>query len=107
MRVIVVGAGKLGYTIADLLSREKHEVVVVDHEEEQLIAVKNNLDVLTITANGASPITMDDPDVNGADILIAVTASDEAELLIPSQESATFNIWVRSKITSRRLSILI
>ena len=81
MRVIIVGAGKLGYTIADLLSREQHEVVVVDHEEEQLIAVKNNLDVLTITANGASPITMDDPDVNGADILIAVTASDEVNMV--------------------------
>ena len=81
MRVIIVGAGKLGYTIADLLSREKHEVVVVDHEEDQLTAVKNNLDVLTITANGASPITMDDPDVNGADILIAVTASDEVNMV--------------------------
>ncbi|MBR2178962.1 MAG: Trk system potassium transporter TrkA [Selenomonadaceae bacterium] len=81
MRVIIVGAGKLGYTIADLLSREKHEVVVVDHEEDQLTAVKNNLDVLTITANGASPITMDDPDINGADILIAVTASDEVNMV--------------------------
>ena len=81
MRVIIVGAGKLGYTIADLLSREKHEVVVVDHDETQLTAIKNNLDVLTITANGASPITMDDPDVNGADILIAVTASDEVNMV--------------------------
>ncbi len=81
MRVIIVGAGKLGYTIADLLSREKHDVVVVDHDEDQLTAVKNNLDVLTITANGASPITMDDPDVNGADILIAVTASDEVNMV--------------------------
>ena len=81
MRIIIVGAGKLGYTVADLLSREKHEVVVVDHDEDQLTAVKNNLDVLTITANGASPITMDDPDVNGADILIAVTASDEVNMV--------------------------
>ena len=81
MRIIIVGAGKLGYTVADLLSREKHEVVVVDHDEDQLTAVKNNLDVLTITANGASPITMDDPDINGADILIAVTASDEVNMV--------------------------
>ena len=81
MQIIIVGAGKLGYTIADLLSREQHEVVVIDHDESQLTAVKNNLDVLTITANGASPITMDDPDVNGADILIAVTASDEVNMV--------------------------
>ena len=81
MQIIIVGAGKLGYTIADLLSREQHEVVVIDHDESQLTAVKNNLDVLTITANGASPITMDAPDVNGADILIAVTASDEVNMV--------------------------
>ena len=81
MRVIIVGAGKLGYTTADLLTRERMEVVVIDKEEEQLEAVKNNLDVLTICANGASPITMNDPDVNGADVLIAVTASDEVNVI--------------------------
>ena len=81
MRIVIVGAGKLGYTIADLLTQERMEIVVIDHEEDQLTAVKNTLDVLTITANGASPITMDDPDVNGADILIAVTASDEVNMV--------------------------
>ncbi len=81
MRVVIVGAGKLGYTIAELLSSEQMEVVVVDREESQLTALKNNLDVLTITANGASPITMDDPDINGADIFIAVTAIDEVNMV--------------------------
>ena len=81
MRIVIVGAGKLGYTTADLLSREKMDVVVIDKEEEQLEAVKNNLDVLTINANGASPITMNDPDVNGSDVLIAVTASDEVNMV--------------------------
>ena len=77
MRIVVVGAGKLGYSIAELLSKEQFEVVVIDEDEAQLEAVKNTLDVLTIAANGASPVTMADPDVKGADILIAVTASDE------------------------------
>ena len=81
MRVVVVGAGKLGYTIAELLSNEGMEVTVIDREESQLVAVKNNLDVLTITANGASPITMDDPDVNGADVFIAVTDIDEVNMV--------------------------
>ena len=81
MRVVIVGAGKLGYTIAELLSSEQMEVVVIDRDENQLTAVKNNLDVLTIVANGASPITMDDPDVNGADIFIAVTAIDEVNMV--------------------------
>lgn len=81
MRVVIVGAGKLGYTIAELLSSEQMEVVVVDREESQLTALKNNLDVLTITANGASPITMDDPDINGADVFIAVTGTDEVNMV--------------------------
>ena len=81
MRAVIVGAGKLGYTTADLLSREKIDVVVIDKEEGQLDAVKNNLDVLTINANGASPITMNDPDVKNADMLIAVTASDEVNMV--------------------------
>ena len=81
MRVVIVGAGKLGYTIAELLSNEMMEVVVIDHDENQLTAVKNTLDVLTINANGASPITMDDPDVNGADVFIAVTATDEVNMV--------------------------
>ena len=76
MRVVIVGAGKLGYSIAELLSQEEYDIVVIDKEEKQLSNIKENLDVLTIAANGSSPITMDDPDVQGADMLIAVTGSD-------------------------------
>lgn len=81
MRIVIVGAGKLGYSIAELLSQEQFDVVMVDQEESQLEAVKNTLDVLTIPANGASPITMEDPDVREADILIAVTGRDEVNMV--------------------------
>lgn len=81
MRIVVVGAGKLGYSIAELLSNEQFDVVVVDHNEERLEVVKNNLDVLTVLANGASPITMNDPDIRGADILVACTAVDEVNMV--------------------------
>ncbi len=81
MRIVIVGAGKLGYSIAELLSGEQNDVVVIDRDEDRLEAAKNTLDVLTIAANGASPITMDDPDVRGSDILIAVTDSDEVNMV--------------------------
>ena len=81
MRIVIVGAGKLGYSIAELLSNEEFDVVLVDQDEVRLEAAKNTLDVLTITANGASPITMNDPDIRAADILIAVTASDEVNMV--------------------------
>ena len=81
MRVIIIGAGKLGYSIAELLSQEEYDIVVIDKEEGQLENIKENLDVLTMAANGSSPITMDNPDVQGADILIAVTGSDEVNMV--------------------------
>ena len=81
MRVVVIGAGKLGYMISDLLSKEQFDVIVVDHDANQLEAVKNTLDVLTIQANGASPITLEHPDISGSDILIAVTATDEVNMV--------------------------
>ena len=81
MRIVIVGAGKLGYSIAELLSGEQNDVVVIDRDESRLEAAKNTLDVLTIAANGASPITMNDPDVRGSDILIAVTAQDEVNMM--------------------------
>ena len=77
MRIVIIGAGKLGYSIAELLSNEQYDVVVVDQNKDRLENVKNNLDVLTIQANGASPITMNDPDIRNSDILVAVTAVDE------------------------------
>ncbi|MDD7677115.1 MAG: Trk system potassium transporter TrkA [Anaerovibrio sp.] len=81
MRIVIVGAGKLGYSIAELLSQEEYDIVVIDKEEKQLTNIKENLDVLTIAANGSSPITMDNPDVQGADMLIAVTGSDEVNMV--------------------------
>ena len=81
MRIVIVGAGKLGYSIAELLSQEEYDIVVIDKEEKQLGNIKENLDVLTMAANGSSPITMDNPDVQGADMLIAVTGSDEVNMV--------------------------
>lgn len=81
MRVVIVGAGKLGYTIAELLSGEQVEVVVIDKDESQLTAVKETLDVMAINKNGANPITLDDPDINGADVFIACAATDEVNMV--------------------------
>ncbi|MBQ9486914.1 MAG: Trk system potassium transporter TrkA [Selenomonadaceae bacterium] len=81
MRVVIVGAGKLGYTIAELLSSEGIEVVVVDKDENQLTAVKETLDVMTINKSGTNPTTLDDPDINRAEIFIAVTSTDEVNMV--------------------------
>ena len=71
----------MGYTIAELLSSEGIEVVVVDKDENQLIAVKETLDVMTINKSGTNPTTLDDPDINRAEIFIAVTNIDEVNMV--------------------------
>ena len=81
MRIVVIGAGKLGYSVAQLLAQEQYDVVVVEQDEERREVVKNSLDVLTIGANGASPLTMMDPFVQGADMVIATTDNDEVNMV--------------------------
>ena len=81
MRVVIIGAGKLGYTIAELLSSEGIEVVVVDKDESQLVAVNETLDVMTINKSGTNPTTLDDPDINRAEVFIAVTNIDEVNMV--------------------------
>ena len=81
MRIIIVGAGKLGYIIAERLSQEEYDVVVVDNNPSRLQIIQDNLDVLTIEANGSSPITMNNDDIRDADVLIAVTAKDEINMV--------------------------
>ena len=81
MRVVIIGAGKLGYTIAELLSNEQIEVVVVDKDESQLVAVNETLDVMTINKSGTNPTTLDDPDINRAEVFIAVTNVDEVNMV--------------------------
>ena len=82
MRIIIVGSGKLGYSIAELLAKEEiYDVVVIDKDPKSLAPIRDNLDVLTLSLNGSSPITMADPEIKGADVLIAVTNSDEINMV--------------------------
>lgn len=81
MRIVIVGAGSLGYSIAELLSNEEYDVVVIDTSEANLSRVRSNLDVLTLLSDGASPSDMMNPDIKNADILVAATAMDEVNIL--------------------------
>ena len=82
MRIVIVGAGKLGYSLAEYLTREEHEVIVIENDEEHREIIKNNLDILTIAGNGANPEILSDANVRNADLLIACTYSDEVNMII-------------------------
>jgi len=55
MRVVIVGAGKLGFSLAERLAKEEHEVIVIEQDEERRLIVQNGLDVLAIGGNGTNP----------------------------------------------------
>ncbi|MDL2280550.1 Trk system potassium transporter TrkA [Selenomonadales bacterium OttesenSCG-928-I06] len=81
MHIIIIGAGKVGYSLAKRLSEESHSVVVIDQDEDRINVVKSNLDVTTILGNGASPQTLTDAGAKKSGLVIAVTISDEINML--------------------------
>ncbi len=81
MRIILIGAGKVGYTLAEHLTAEEHDVIVIDREEEVISHCTDSLDVLCIKGNGANAKVLLEAGVERANIVIATTASDETNML--------------------------
>ena len=81
MRVVIIGAGEVGFDVARTLSLEQHDVVVVDTDPAVLEQVAQRLDVLTVQGSGTSIHTLEAAGIREADMLIAVTAIDEVNLI--------------------------
>lgn len=81
MKIIVIGAGKVGYNLASNLSKENHDVIVIDNDQEVINKADENLDVFCIKGNGVSTHILEDARVHHADLLIAVTNSDEVNMV--------------------------
>lgn len=81
MKVIVVGAGQVGFHLAQRLSEENQDVVLVESDPERAEFAGQHLDVLTIEGNGASLTTLDEAGVGTARMLLAVTSRDEVNLI--------------------------
>ncbi len=81
MNIIIVGCGKVGTTLAEQLDREGHDIVVVDHKAAAINNITEKLDVGGVVGNGTSNKVLLEAGVDTADLLIAVTNSDELNLL--------------------------
>ncbi|MDY6988479.1 MAG: Trk system potassium transporter TrkA [Thermodesulfobacteriota bacterium] len=81
MKIVIVGAGEVGFHIASRLALEHKDVVVVDNNTEALRRVREGLDVQAIEGCGSSPAILEEVGLRGADILLAVTDSDETNLV--------------------------
>lgn len=81
MKIIIIGCGKVGRTLAQQLSEEQHDIVLVDTNMQKLQEVTEEIDAMTLAGNGASIGVQKEAGVEDADMLIAVTNSDELNLL--------------------------
>ncbi len=81
MRIVIVGAGEVGYHIARRLSLEGKEVAVIDRSAEAVERISESLDVEAVCGSGSDPGTLADAGIKGADLLLAVTDSDEVNLV--------------------------
>ncbi len=81
MKIIIIGAGEVGYHIAHRLSLENKDVVVIDTDDEAVRRVSENIDVQAICGSGSSPSILEEAGIREAEILLAVTDSDETNLI--------------------------
>lgn len=81
MEIVIVGDGKVGSNLTEQLSREGHNITVVDRNSELLQALQETYDVMAVNGNGASMQVLKAANVESADLLIAATSGDEINLL--------------------------
>ncbi|WP_293373646.1 NAD-binding protein, partial [Nevskia sp.] len=81
MKIVILGAGQVGSTLAENLAREANDITVVDASRAALNHLQERLDIRTVLGHASHPDTLRRAGVNDADMIIAVTDSDETNML--------------------------
>lgn len=92
MRVIVCGAGQVGYSIASYLSRENNDVTVIDIDAEMIARVNRDLDANGIVGTASSPEVLERAGANDVDMIAAVTHQDEVNMVACQVAHSLFNV---------------
>jgi trk system potassium uptake protein TrkA len=82
MNIIICGAGRVGFTIAKLLSEQGHSITIVDQSSEDIQKINETLDVKSIVGKATYPSILEKANASDADMIIAVTRNDEINMLI-------------------------
>ncbi len=110
MQIIIVGCGNVGSTIVEKLSKEGHNIAVIDTKADAIKNITINYDVMGMVGNGAGYSMQRDAGIEGADLMIAVTGSDELNLLcclIAKKAGGCHTIArVRNPVYSREISFI-
>jgi len=92
MNIIICGAGRVGFTIAKILSEQGHSITVIDQSSEDIQKIDDTLDVKSIVGKGTYPSILEKADATDADMIIAVTRNDEINMLICQIAFSIFNV---------------
>mgnify|MGYP001196813221 FL=1 len=92
MNIIICGAGKVGFTIAKLLSEQEHSITVIDQSSEDIQKINDSLDVKAIVGKATYPSILEKANASETDMIIAVTRNDEINMLICQIAFSIFKI---------------
>ena len=92
MNIIICGAGRVGFTIAKLLSEQGHSITVIDQSSDDIQKINDSLDVKAIVGKGTYPSILEKANALETDMIIAVTRNDEINMLICQIAYSVFNV---------------
>lgn len=91
MKILILGAGQVGSTVAESLVSEANDITVVDSDGDKLRQLQDRLDLRTLTGNAAHPSTLEQAGIADTDMLLAVTQSDEVNLVACKLAASLYN----------------
>jgi len=92
MNIIICGAGRVGFTIAKILSEQSHSITIIDQSSDDIQKIDDFLDVKVIVGKATYPSILEKANANEADMIIAVTRNDEINMLICQIAFSIFNV---------------
>jgi len=95
VKIMILGAGQVGASVAEALASEANDITLIDQDRESLAAIADRLDVRTVAGNAAYPNVLREAGIEDADMLVAVTQSDQTNLVACKIARSLFNVATR------------
>lgn len=92
MNIVIIGAGRIGFNLAQKLIQDKHTVTVIEKDKTRCEGISLSLDAIVINGDGCEPRFLEDAEVGRADVVVAVTADDEDNLVVCQLAKEVFGV---------------
>jgi len=92
MYIVIVGAGRIGFNLAQKLVQDRHAVTVIEKDKSRCEGISQNIDAIVVNGDGCEPNILEDAQIGRADVIAAVTADDEDNLIICQLAKEVFGV---------------